>query len=253
MPSDHDYNVKEEVDEQDGEEDDDFDSGINSSPVTARTGKSTAVAVRSGLRPRTVRKRCYSSSSSLADEDTANKRRRLAPSTSTGKRGQPKMSISDYDKSMSKNAIAARENREKKKAYIQGLEDKVAKLERDNKRLVQDKEIQDKRIESLASEVSYLRGILSNVDEISSLIRSVKRTPGISSVTTSFGSNLRSKARGHDNENVRPIATSMSGKQPLAPSTSAPSSGVCLHVRNGNVSLEFCAQCNRAAKKTGVK
>ena len=293
--SDHDYNRT--------GDDDGVDSGINSSPVkvtgdakiASSTGKPSSL--RSGLRPRAsaaglTRKRCLSTSSFTSgesidddeDEDevevTPKKRQRLSSgqsmtsstSRSTGRTGkQAGQRDASRGSSNSKNAIAARENREKKKMYIQGLEDKVARLETENKRIKSANDVKDKSIESLTQEVSYLRGILSNVDEISALIHSVRRTPGIQTVSTSLGSNLRRNGnngrRGNnnnhmDNENVRPplssstSSISLSGKQafnPSASSSSSTSSGVCLHVLNGNVSLEFCAQCSRSAKRGGIK
>ena len=292
--SDHDYNRT--------GDDDGVDSGINSSPVkvtgdakiASSTGKPSSL--RSGLRPRAstaglTRKRCLSTSSftsgeSIDDEDedevevTPKKRQRLSSGQSmtsstgrsTGRTGKlAGQRDASRGSSNSKNAIAARENREKKKMYIQGLEDKVARLETENKRIKSANDVKDKSIESLTQEVSYLRGILSNVDEISALINSVRRTPGIQTVSTSLGSNLRRNGnngrRGNnnnhmDNENVRPplssstSSISLSGKQafnPSASSSSSTSSGVCLHVLNGNVSLEFCAQCSRSAKRGGIK
>ena len=136
----------------------------------------------------------------------------------------------------------------------------------------EDLNVKTMSIEQLSAEVTYLRGILSNVDEISALIRSVRRAPGITSVTTSLGSNLRTRNRNSNNtahnENLRPSSTvassspmSVSGKQALGPSSSISSSnsnastnpGVCFHIRNGAVSLEFCSQCSRASRRQGVK
>lgn len=285
--TDHDYvleNIK--------DEDDEVDSGINSSPQRPLNGKKTTQdgqsntgnALRSGLRPRVAaRKRCFSSSSFTdgeSDEEVSSpvKRQRKASgagslaSTRSGKNNRIQEATSSTRGSNSKNAIAARENREKKKQYVQGIEESNEKLRRENKKMKEDLNVKTMSIEQLSAEVTYLRGILSNVDEISALIRSVRRAPGITSVTTSLGSNLRTRNRNSNNtahnENLRPSSTvassspmSVSGKQALGPSSSISSSnsnastnpGVCFHIRNGAVSLEFCSQCSRASRRQGVK
>jgi hypothetical protein len=257
--NDHDYHSMDEIKEEE-DEDDDLDSGINSSPLTGnRNGKNNigSSSLRSGLRPRSAtRKRCFSSSSvddGDSDEDVKPPSKRQRKMSGTA-------SIASSSKrtggSNSKNAIAARENREKKKQYVQGLEESNEKLRRENKKIMSELEIKRQSIQQLTTEVSYLRGILANVDEISALIRSVRRTPGITSVTTSLGSNLRTRNRnavGHlDNENVRPMGSSTSLSTSASQNTST-NPGVCFHLNNGTVSLEFCSQCARTSRRQGLK
>lgn len=233
------------------------------------------------LRPRDqLRKRCFSSSSFTSGEsdvspDVAYKPHHHAPTTSkraktsnhqaastSSSRGSVsgRQSITDsyyMDKSMSKNAIAARENREKKKQYIQGLERENAQLKQNEKRLKSDVQEKDKTIAALTERVSYLEGVINNKTEIGSLIKSIRNTPGIKSISTSFGSNpiaTRGNARGGSRASTSTYDendASQAWKEQIPPKDK---NGICLHVSNGNLSLEYCPTCSKSAKKSlGIK
>lgn len=77
-------------------------------------------------------------------------------------------------KCISKNAINARINRLKKKSYVQSLEYKIADLTTKNEELNTYIQNQINCISSLRAEVAYLRGVISNMSEIKSLLRSVR-------------------------------------------------------------------------------
>ncbi|KAL4238939.1 hypothetical protein ACF0H5_003643 [Mactra antiquata] len=95
-------------------------------------------------------------------------------------------------KCMSKNAILARELREKKKKYVQELENTVDVLKSRNCDLETKYSKQSKHVKSLESEVQYLRNVLANQTTIASLLNSVHKTPGIS-FTSSIGQNVKRK------------------------------------------------------------
>lgn len=78
-------------------------------------------------------------------------------------------------KCISKNAINARINRLKKKSYIQSLEYKITDLTTKNEELNTHIQDQINCISSLRAEVAYLRGVIGNMSEIRSLLRSVRR------------------------------------------------------------------------------
>ncbi|ESP02825.1 hypothetical protein LOTGIDRAFT_156773 [Lottia gigantea] len=84
-----------------------------------------------------------------------------------------------YDPSMSKNAIAARENRLKKKQYLAHLEKTVKKLSVENKSLKTAELLKDGEISKLKTEVKYLSNVLANQSTLSSLIQNIKKTPGV--------------------------------------------------------------------------
>lgn len=161
-----------------------------------------------------------------------------------------------------KNAIAARENRQKKKKYVEGLENDVAKLKEENKTLKTRNESMTIMIRKLSDEVKYLRSVLANESTISLLLKSVASTPGISlssSLMQSSGSEGNEKE--NDKQEEREYVTRskkrrsgdiLEGTAPGKRTRSSSSGGVCLHVNNGKVSLELCAKCERKAAKSGL-
>jgi hypothetical protein len=235
-------------------------SGTSATPTTGNK--------RAGLRQQPTRKRCYSTSS-ITSQDLD----RLSPGTSgrpsAAKRRKPSGDSAVFksggDKCMSRNAIAARENREKKKALMRQLEDQVDQQQEQIDRLVAEKEIRDKAMAALAEEVSYLRGVLKNESEIATVINSIRKAPGITDFRTSFGLHLRSIPRGRkiQDENATPVTTTAAAaassgkcrlKNPAAAaavkSLGTGKRGVCVHVNNGAVSLEFCAHCSQTAARS---
>lgn len=160
-----------------------------------------------------------------------------------------------------KNAIAARENRQKKKKYVEGLENDVTKLKEENKTLKTRNESMATMIRKLSDEVKYLRSVLANESTISLLLKSVASTPGISlssSLMQSSGSEGNEKE--NDKQEEREYVTRskkkrsgdiLEGTAPGKRTRSSSSGGVCLHVNNGKVSLELCAKCERKAAKSG--
>ena len=88
--------------------------------------------------------------------------------------------VSLSGKCQSKSALSARAHREKKKQYVIGLEKSVKELSTDNKRLRTDMRDMERTIGDLKTEVEYLRGVLANQSTLSSLLRNIGQTPGVS-------------------------------------------------------------------------
>lgn len=153
--------------------------------------------------------------------------------------------------SLSKNAIAARENREKKKQYVLNLERNLEKMEAENSKKDALIETYKKNQEALVTEVNYLRGCLANSAEISAVIKSVKNNPNLQQVTTSLGLNSKNQEsrkrclRSENEENEECPARKSRRLQQL---TGTEKAGICVHVSDGAVSLEFCSQCHRSAR-----
>lgn len=95
-------------------------------------------------------------------------------------------------KCFSKNAMMARENRLKKKLYIESLEKEVAALKAENKKIASLVENQSFLISELKKEIRYLKSILANSADISRLIRSIHENTGMS-VSTSLDDSLTLK------------------------------------------------------------
>lgn len=95
-------------------------------------------------------------------------------------------------KCFSKNAMMARENRLKKKLYIESLEKEVAALKAENKKIASLVENQSFVISELRKEIRYLKSILANSADISRLIRCINESTGMS-VSTSLDDSLTLK------------------------------------------------------------
>lgn len=95
-------------------------------------------------------------------------------------------------KCFTKNAMMARENRLKKKIYIESLEREVAALKNENKKIASLVENQSFLIGELRKEIRYLKSILANSADISRLIRSIHESTGMS-VSTSLDDSLTLK------------------------------------------------------------
>lgn len=168
------------------------------------------------------------------------------PSSDASQVDTKKMSSSVVDKSR-KNAEAARQNRLKKKKYVEELEQDQSKLRAENVVLkTRCTELTTKN-RKLETELAYLRSVLANQSTLSTLIKNIPGTPGIN-LTSSF-------SRKRPGESADSASSSSSTTPSLLPPTKRSrggltgsslqhSGGVCLHVSKDSVSLEFCAQCS---------
>ncbi|CAG5136079.1 unnamed protein product [Candidula unifasciata] len=87
--------------------------------------------------------------------------------------------------SNSKNAVAARDNRLKKKKYVEDLEKTVSNLQVENECLREQSKKNSHTLGVLQNEVSYLRKVIANQSTLSAILKNVMKTPGIT-LTTSF-------------------------------------------------------------------
>lgn len=89
----------------------------------------------------------------------------------------------------SKNALMARENRLKKKMYVENLEGKIDALNENNKDLKKVINRQEFLIRSLRKEVKYLKSVLANSNDILKVLKSINASTGFpvaSSVKNEF-------------------------------------------------------------------
>lgn len=142
------------------------------------------------------------------------------------------------DERNKKNACQAKINRERKKAYMKSLEDEVQKLKQENTRILADGEKERRENIALREEVEYLKNVLANQSMISGLLKNLGKVENVK-LSSSF-SRKRGADLDHDysNADVKKARVSKSA-------------GVCLHVENENVSIEFCAKCASMAKCDG--
>lgn len=137
---------------------------------------------------------------------------------------------------MSKNAIAARENRIRKKLYVNKLERSVRHLSTENATMKRRAQEMRREIEELSEEVQYLRSVLCNADEIKTLVRSIRAVRPSLATSTKSGDTLKRERVEEDHDYV-----AAGGKR--RPHVDKKAGGVCIHVANGTVSLEFCHRC----------
>lgn len=203
--------------------------------------------------------------------------------------------------SLSKNAQLARENRQKKKQYISGLEEKLSKAQRQNETLSKELSERDTTIDKLTKEITYFKSILANVKEISSLVSTIKQDTNIPLYTSLRGSKRSCSQSDSDfmvskKTKIDRCSESSGGlsslheesdqfsindwtpQSPYEPSffnaesfdtlsnmseedmnlfpdvnlpgdfDDLPKAGVCLHVSNKKISLEFCPTCSTMAQ-----
>lgn len=129
-----------------------------------------------------------------------------------------------------KNAEAAKQNRLKKKAYLESLEAEAETLREENKQLKSCCSKFEQTAKDLAKEVEYLRSVLKNQSSLSTLLQNI---PNVKSVKLSSPLGKRSST-----ESVIPAESSAKQAKMVS------SGGVCLHVSKDTVSLEFCPHCS---------
>ena len=91
-----------------------------------------------------------------------------------------------YGKCMSKNAIAARENRLKKKQYVKDLEDTVKSISAENGTLKKQVSTMEEAVTDLKTEVKYLKKVLANQSTLSALLKNIPSVSGINLKSTSL-------------------------------------------------------------------
>lgn len=175
--------------------------------------------------------------------------------------------------SNSKNAVAARMNRIKQKQYVNDLEQRMTKMRREIRSVKRELKDREKRWINCRRQVAYLRGMLSNSHEIGSLLRNIRWRNILPQ-----GSNI-DKTLNELNSDTSvdrfPVTTNLSlfdgcfdllegrdnNQHPLVPPHVAPQDnedctthsdidplmtevGVCLHISNRRISVEFCDECS---------
>ena len=156
-------------------------------------------------------------------------------------------------------AEKAKEQRQRKKKFVQELQDTIDELKQEKAGLQQVNTQLNDKIGSLQEEISYLKGVIANQSELAKILRSVANIPGISincSVLKNdqgeMGKNNKRKCvpagkkgvnLSDENAKKRRMDIEVNGELEN-------NAGVCVHVQSGKVSLEFCPECSKKAKST---
>ncbi|XP_050405788.1 CREB-H transcription factor homolog let-607 [Patella vulgata] len=144
-----------------------------------------------------------------------------------------------------KNAMNAKMNREKKKAYIQKLEESIDGYKSENQKLkFENEKLQDDKL-ALEEQVEYFKSVLANQSTLSKVLNTMENLKGVRlSTSLSVGSRKRGLKSDHTYDSKRPRFESIEATSSTDHSKTA---GVCLHVDNDIVSLEFCSHCSNMA------
>lgn len=173
--------------------------------------------------------------------------------------------------SNSKNAVAARMNRIKQKQYVKDLEQKMSRLKREVKDVKKELREREKKWASSRRQIAYLRGMIANSHQIGNVLRNIRWRNIVPQ-----GSNIDKTLNELNSEmsvDHFPITTSPSlfdgyfdlleerdNHRPMEPppvehdgqdwelfngiNPSTTEVGVCLHVSNRRISVEFCDECS---------
>ncbi|OCT93312.1 CREB/ATF bZIP transcription factor [Xenopus laevis] len=139
-----------------------------------------------------------------------------------------------------RNALAARLNRLRKKEYVHGLENQVARLSEENKELKHERKSLCSRVRELEGEVRYLRAVLAN-DSALSLV--LNRLTGLGGTRLSTSLFCDPYGSGGDHDYALPLTAAERDQEV----NDGGGGGVCLHVDKDKLSVEFCAVCSRSA------
>ncbi|CAH3150602.1 unnamed protein product [Porites lobata] len=156
-------------------------------------------------------------------------------------------------------AEKAKEQRQRKKKFVQELQDTIEELKQEKAGLQQVNTQLNDKIGSLQEEISYLKGVIANQSELAKILRTVANIPGISincSVLKNdqgeMGKNNKRKCvpAGKKGVNLSDENTKKRRMDIEVNGELENNAGVCVHVQSGKVSLEFCPECSKKAKST---
>ncbi|CAH3169946.1 unnamed protein product [Porites evermanni] len=156
-------------------------------------------------------------------------------------------------------AEKAKEQRQRKKKFVQELQDTIEELKQEKAGLQQVNTQLNDKIGSLQEEINYLKGVIANQSELAKILRTVANIPGISincSVLKNdqgeMGKNNKQKCvpAGKKGVNLSDENTKKRRMDIEVNGELENNAGVCVHVQSGKVSLEFCPECSKKAKST---
>ncbi|XP_018321890.1 uncharacterized protein LOC108734731 isoform X2 [Agrilus planipennis] len=213
-----------------------------------------------------------------------------------------KIKSRERSKCYSRNAIMARENRLKKKIYMQNLENENNRLKSENRSISAKLTKQSDVIIHLEREVNYLKGILANSSDLRQLMKNINICTGMSVTSSLQNVYVSQEEKCFNSTTVLPdyhhstaseddlfktseltddlsscledglfsdviIPTKNLDSEPEESNCDAlnehnytisnefeeRNGGICLHVSQHRVSLEFCSICNENAAQAWNK
>jgi len=135
---------------------------------------------------------------------------------------------------VNRNALNARINRQKKKAYMASLEAQKARLLSENKRMKSDLSSLVSERKNLVNEVTYLKSVLANDSALAKLVQSINGPPLKLSSRFNCAAMQKQKYVESDHNYGPPPPSRLSGVK---------AGGICLHVTENQLSMELCHHC----------
>ncbi|XP_018321891.1 uncharacterized protein LOC108734731 isoform X3 [Agrilus planipennis] len=191
-----------------------------------------------------------------------------------------KIKSRERSKCYSRNAIMARENRLKKKIYMQNLENENNRLKSENRSISAKLTKQSDVIIHLEREVNYLKGILANSSDLRQLMKNInictatvlpdyhhstaseddlfktsELTDDLSScLEDGLFSDVIIPTKNLDSEPEESNCDALNEHNyTISNEFEERNGGICLHVSQHRVSLEFCSICNENAAQAWNK
>lgn len=137
---------------------------------------------------------------------------------------------------VNRNAVNARINRQKKKAYMASLEAQKARLLDENKRMKSALTSMMSQRNDLVDEVKYLKSVLANDSALAHLVQSINGPP--LKLSSRFDSVAQKRKYVETDHSYGP-----QGKRRASLGAGVKEGGICLHVSENHLSIELCHRC----------
>jgi len=167
----------------------------------------------------------------VADAEPGDQSRRQAASITLSCRGRKRAT------EVNRNAMNARINRQKKKAYMALLETQKARLLDENKRMKSALTRLASEHDELADEVAYLKSVLANDSVLAKLVHSINGPP--LKLSSRFDGAVQKRNDVDLDHNYGPCGKRRRSEVKVG--------GICLHVTENQLSVELCHRCARMA------
>lgn len=138
---------------------------------------------------------------------------------------------------VNRNALNARVNRQKKKAYMASLETQKSRLLNENKHLKSSLTSLMYERNELSDEVRYLKSVLANDSVLAKLVHSINGPP--LKLSSRFDLAIQKRKDVEFDHNYGPCSKQRRSDVKVG--------GICLHVRENQLSMELCHRCARMA------
>ena len=173
-------------------------------------------------------------------QDTRFRKRCCLYTAETSRRGRSRTA------EVNRNALNARVNRQKKKAYMASLEAQKARLLEENKRMKSALSSLVYERDDLVDEVKYLKSVLANDSVLAKLVQNINGPP--LKLSSRFDVAAQKRKDVESDHSYGPAAKLRASDR----TGEVTAAGICLHVSESQLSMELCHHCARMADRRPV-